>query len=102
MLIRLTKFILSTLPCIDWPIHFIINIYRVSLIIFKGCFFITTHIVAVILRTTTKQDKDEVNCQDVSQSAQGGDKSCQTYQSLRSILKLMPFVQGPVEESRSG
>ena len=32
-------------------------------------------IVAVMLHATTKQDKKEVNCQDVSQSAQGGDKS---------------------------
>ena len=58
--------------------------------------------VAVILRATTKQDEDEVNCQDVSQSAQGRDKSCRTHQSLRSVLELMSFVQGPVEVSRSG
>ena len=84
MLIRLTKFILSTLPCIDWPIHFIINIYQVSLIIFKGCFFITTHIVAVILRTTTKQDKDEVNCQDVMTPPMVGS----TWPRVRSTLGL--------------
>ena len=58
--------------------------------------------VAVILRATTKQDEGKVNCQDVSQSVQGGDKSRQTYQSLRSVLELMSLVQGPVEESRSG
>ena len=46
--------------------------------------------------------KVKVNCQDVSQSAQGGDKSRQTYQSLQSILEHMFFVQGPVEVSRSG
>ena len=59
-------------------------------------------IVAVILRAMTKQDEGKVNCQDVSQSAQGGDKSRRTYQSLQSVLELMSFVQGPVEESRSG
>ena len=59
-------------------------------------------IVAVILRATTKQGKNWVNCQDVSQSAQGGDKSRRTYQSLWSVLELMSFVQGPIEESRSG
>ena len=32
--------------------------------------------VAVILRATTKQGKDRVNCQDISQSVQGRDKSC--------------------------
>ena len=32
-------------------------------------------VVADLLRATTKQDESEVNCQDVSQSAQGGDKS---------------------------
>ena len=31
--------------------------------------------VAVILHTTTKQDEGGVNCQDISQSVQGGDKS---------------------------
>ena len=31
--------------------------------------------VAVILCAMTKQDESKVNCQDVSQSAQGGDKS---------------------------
>ena len=35
--------------------------------------------VAVSLHTMTKQDEDEVNCQDMSQSAQGRDKSCQTH-----------------------
>ena len=49
----------------------------------------------------TKQGKGTVNCQDVSQSAQGGDKSRQTCQLLRSILELMSFVQGPIEVSRS-
>ena len=58
--------------------------------------------VAVILRATTKQGKSWVNCQDVSQLAQGRDKSRQTYQSLWSIVELMSFVQGPIEESRSG
>ena len=58
--------------------------------------------VAVILRATTKQDKDEVNCQDVSQSAQGGDKSCRTCQTLQSILEHMSFIQGPIEMSCSG
>ena len=60
------------------------------------------HSVAVILRTTTKQGEGKVNCQDVSQSAQGRDKSRQTYQSLQSLLELVSFVQGPVEVSRSG
>ena len=32
-------------------------------------------VVADLLRATTKQDESEVNCQDVSQSAQVGDKS---------------------------
>ena len=58
--------------------------------------------VAVILRAMTKQDKSQVNCQYMSQSVQGGDKSHQTYQSLRSILELVSFVQGPVEVSHSG
>ena len=58
------------------------------------------HSVAVILRATTKQGEGKVNCQDVSQSAQGRDKSCQTYQSLQSILELVSFVQGPVEVSQ--
>ena len=58
--------------------------------------------VAVILRATTKQGKRWVNCQDMSQSAQGGDKSHQTCQTLQSVLKHMSFVQGPVEESCSG
>ena len=58
--------------------------------------------VAVILHATTKQGEGKVNCQDVSQSAQGRDKSRQTYQSLQSILELVSFVQGPVEVSRSG
>ena len=58
--------------------------------------------VAVILHAMTKQGRDGVNCQDVSQSAQGRDKSRRTYQSLWSVLRLMSFVQGPVEESRSG
>ena len=49
-----------------------------------------------------KQVKVEVNCQDMSQSAQGGDKSRRTYQSLWSVLKCMSFVQGPVEVSHSG
>ena len=49
------------------------------------------HVVAVLLCTTTKQDESEVNCQDVSQSAQGGDKSRQTYQSLQSILELTVY-----------
>ena len=57
--------------------------------------------VAVILCATTKQGKSWVNCQDVSQSVQGGDKSCRTCQILRSVLELMSFVQGPVEVSRS-
>ena len=47
----------------------------------------------------TKQGKDEVNCQDVSQSAQGRDKSCRTCHLLQSVLELMSFVQGPVEVS---
>ena len=54
------------------------------------------------LRYDFKQIKVKVNCQDVSQSAQGRDKSCQTYQSLQSILEFMSFVQGPIEVSRSG
>ena len=59
--------------------------------------------VAVILCATTKQGKSfKVNCQDMSQSAQGGDKSRRTYQSLWSVLKCMSFVQGPVEMSHSG
>ena len=58
--------------------------------------------VVVILRATTKQGKRWVNCQDMSQSAQGGDKSQQTCQTLQSVLKCMSFVQGPVEESCSG
>ena len=49
----------------------------------------------------TKQGKDEVNCQDVSQSVQGGDKSRQTCQLLRSILELTSFVQGPIEVSHN-
>ena len=57
--------------------------------------------VAVILCATTKQGKSWVNCQDVSQSAQGGDKSRRTCQILQSVLELMSFVQGPVEVSRS-
>ena len=57
--------------------------------------------VAVILRTTTKQEKGWVNCQDVSQSAEGGDKSHRTCQLLWSVLELMSFVQGPVEVSRN-
>ena len=57
--------------------------------------------VAVILRATTKQGKSWVNCQDVSQSAQGRDKSCQACQILRSVLERISFVQGPVEVSRS-
>ena len=64
--------------------------------------YILLEAVAVRLHATTKQDKDEMNCQDVSQSAQGGDKSRWTYQSLQSVLELMSFVQGPVEVSRSG
>ena len=42
----------------------------------------TTAHVAVILRATTKQGEVWVNCQDISQSAQGGDKSRQTSQIL--------------------
>ena len=58
--------------------------------------------VAVILRATTKQGERWVNCQDVSQSVQGGDKSRQTCQAVQSILQHMSFVQGPVEVSRTG
>ena len=58
--------------------------------------------VAEILHAMTKQDESKVNCQEVSQSAQGRDKSCQTCQTLRSVLKRMSFVQGPVEVSCSG
>ena len=58
--------------------------------------------VAVILCAMTKQGEGKVNCQDVSQSAQGGDKSRRTYLSLWSVLKLMSFVQVPVEVSHSG
>ena len=43
-----------------------------------------------------------MNCQDMSQSAQGRDKSCRTYQTLRSVLERMSFVQGPIEMSCSG
>ena len=59
-------------------------------------------IVAVLLCAMTKQDKDKGNCQDISQSVQGGDKSRQTYQSLQSVLRCMSFVQGPIEMSHSG
>ena len=52
--------------------------------------------VAVLLRTMTKQDKSGVNCQDVSQSVQGGDKSRWTCQLLQSVLELVSFVQGPI------
>ena len=58
--------------------------------------------VVVILCAMTKQGESKVNCQDMSQLAQGGDKSRQTCQSLQSVLELMSFVQGPVEVSRSG
>ena len=54
------------------------------------------------LRYDLNKIRDEVNCQDVSQSAQGRDKSHQTCQTLRSVLKCMSFVQGPVEVSCSG
>ena len=46
--------------------------------------------------------KGKVNCQDMSQSAQGGDKSRRTCQTLQSVLERMSFVQGPIEVSRSG
>ena len=36
--------------------------------------------------------KIRMNCQDVSQSAQGRDKSRQTYLSLQRVLELMSFV----------
>ena len=49
----------------------------------------------------TKQDKSKVNCQDVSQSGQGRDKLCRTYQLLWSVLELVSFVQGPIEVSCS-
>ena len=49
-----------------------------------------------------KQVKVKVNCQDMSQSVQGGDKSRRTCQLLQSVLELMSFVQGPIEVSRSG
>ena len=42
-----------------------------------------------------------MNCQDMSQSVQGGDKSRQTCQLLQSVLELMSFVQGPIEVSHS-
>ena len=58
--------------------------------------------VAVILHATTKQGEDKVNCQDVSQSAQGRDKSHRTCQTLWSVLECMSFTQGPVEVSCSG
>jgi len=59
--------------------------------------------VAVRLHTTNKKVvTDEVNCQDVSQSVQRGDKSCTTHQTLWSGLERMSFVQGPVEVSCSG
>ena len=58
-------------------------------------------IVAVILRATTKQGKRVVNCQDVSQSAKGGDKSRWTCQAVQSVLKRVSFVQGPVEVSHT-
>ena len=61
----------------------------------------TTAHVAIILRAMTKQGEVWVNCQDVSQSAQGGDKSRRTCQILWSILELMSFGQGPVEVSCS-
>ena len=57
--------------------------------------------VAVILRATTKQDEGKVNCQDVSQSAQGGDKSRRTCQLLWSVLECVSFIQGPIEVSHS-
>ena len=60
-----------------------------------------TSIVVVILRAMTKQGEDKVNCQDVSQSVQGEDKSRRTYQLLQSVLELMFFVQGPIEVSHS-
>ena len=57
--------------------------------------------VAVILCTTTKQGEGKVNCQDVSQSAQGGDKSRRTCQLLWSVLECVSFIQGPIEVSHS-
>ena len=58
--------------------------------------------VVVTLCAMTKQGKGKVNCQDMSQSVQGGDKSHQTCQTLQSVLKRMSFVQGPIEVSCSG
>ena len=44
--------------------------------------------VAVLLHAMTKRRvRFEVNCQDVSQSAQCRDKSHTTYQSLQSVLQ---------------
>ena len=65
------------------------------------CFSVLLPSVAVILCATTKQGEGKVNCQDVSQSAQGGDKSRRTCQLLWSVLELMSFVQEPIEVSRS-
>ena len=60
------------------------------------------HDVVVLLCAMTKQGKRWVNCQDMSQSAQGEDKSCQTCQTLQSVLERMFFVHEPVEVSHSG
>ena len=72
------------------------------ILIFDGDLIKSSVVVAVLLRATTKQGKRWVNCQDVSQSAQGGDKSRRTCQTLQSILECMSFVQGPIEMSHSG
>ena len=37
--------------------------------------------------TIEEKVKSEVNCQDMLQSAQRGDKSCTTYQSLQRVLQ---------------
>ena len=34
--------------------------------------------------------------------AQGGDKSCQTHQSLQRVLELGTFIQGSLERTYSG
>ena len=57
---------------------------------------------SITLHYSLSKMKVKVNCQDVSQSVQGRDKSRRTYQSLWSILERMSFVQGLVEMSHSG
>ena len=58
-------------------------------------------VVDSALQSREVKDKD-MNCQDISQSAQHRDKSHTTHQTLWSRLEHMSFVQGPVEVSCSG